>query len=1363
MSDLSTMIKRFFLPVIFSTAVISNTATANTIRITGPTQGVQPATSSLPAATVAPSSADAIRYGPTTSNETLWSIASRYRPNNQISIYQVIGAIFRNNPQAFENSNIHGLIPGSHLVIPTERQMRLEYTDAVKQRLEADQRVSSRSQRRTSAQPQVTAPKPQPAVQAPKPAAPAPKPQEPKPAPTVVAQPEQPTEPMTEVEASEPEAAPKSELIPAKPTALQAQLDASDEQMTKLLESNHLLRVRLAEMQHEVAALKQQVSDDEMLREQIKGFIDQQRAQQAQVVEPQPGLFDRMIANPWMLAALALIPGALIASLLAYFLLGRKREAEDDVKALDAPQSQDETAMVPPPSPAPSDDGVPNLTLDDDDDLDDLFGDEESLFDDPESSLFSQESSLDSKPGGENSGFELGSNLGASSISVNSDDEAIGLEDMERALDEMDSKPEPNPDEELAAMWEQSLQADDDDEDSFDLSYDGDELDFDSPLDPSADGDQIIDQAMLDDLFSSDEDEQPSVASESAPQPEQLVGQAELDALFDSVDVDGAAGNVPSEQDTAEQAAVDKALADIEMMASPAAENDFASMFEQAVDRETDKSADRSTALLDELLEDEDSLTSEIELEEDSTALLDELLDEPEADDLLSNHDIEVAENSTELLDELLADVGEGLDTDDLDIDDFDGDMLDDDIEQQPVALDNIRIEEDSTELLDDILEQHFVPESGEDVERHEENVRESGGGPQQAPFSQEAEKHDDAVLASPEVESTGPEASAGLEASSNDVQSAGLKASTDLDGGAPLATDELPSQDNSDSSAVQEPPQAALAPEPEIDEIEQLLAAADMDSAIRDDRAEIEAIGQTVEQLLESLGNDEQASGDDFDRVEAPGSDELDAVQSPPPATAAEEQAEQSVAAQEERAAESSADFDDEFPVFDEETLLAELDEAPEPEGILQKAAEKMAQDVIDRATLSVDELPEFDEDAAFNDPELEPLQEGEHALDGDDEQAMLDNVVRQLQQAAEAAEKPQPEAIADALSASEQAEPSLAEPASPYSLHGRPDIEFETLDPASLPEFSEDDALQASFDEQYELEQYEREQGIDPQSSPAQEAAAPAEPFSPQPEQQAAEFQESTQPNAQATNIADGPLSEEFVDSAGLDMDALLSDPELQADWERELLVGRPQEVAADTSAADDLSEEEHEIWSASSPEPELEGEDWGEQPEMNIEDVPAFDEDELMADDSAGAESEIYAAEEELEPLSAIDEAASELVTEPQAAEPVKHERPESSYISIDELMKDLDDELLETELDEAPLNLDVGLDEFPDVLSDIGSLDIDSQGEFASKLDLAKAYLEMNDSEGARGLLEQVAQGGDAQLQQEAQALLAKLRN
>lgn len=54
-------------------------------------------------------------YGPTNKNETLWSIASQLRPSRNVSVQQTLLAIYRINPQAFDNQNIHELIPGSRL------------------------------------------------------------------------------------------------------------------------------------------------------------------------------------------------------------------------------------------------------------------------------------------------------------------------------------------------------------------------------------------------------------------------------------------------------------------------------------------------------------------------------------------------------------------------------------------------------------------------------------------------------------------------------------------------------------------------------------------------------------------------------------------------------------------------------------------------------------------------------------------------------------------------------------------------------------------------------------------------------------------------------------------------------------------------------------------------------------------------------------------------------------------------------------------------------------------------------------------------------------------------------------------------
>ncbi|NMU26960.1 hypothetical protein HKB21_15185, partial [Vibrio parahaemolyticus] len=65
----------------------------------------------------------------------------------------------------------------------------------------------------------------------------------------------------------------------------------------------------------------------------------------------------------------------------------------------------------------------------------------------------------------------------------------------------------------------------------------------------------------------------------------------------------------------------------------------------------------------------------------------------------------------------------------------------------------------------------------------------------------------------------------------------------------------------------------------------------------------------------------------------------------------------------------------------------------------------------------------------------------------------------------------------------------------------------------------------------------------------------------------------------------------------------------------------------------------------------------------------------------------------------------------------------------------------------EFEEEDLKLGVGLNEFPDVIGEIGDIDVDNNAEAAGKLDLAKIYLEMNDSQGAIKLLEEAIVYGE----------------
>ncbi len=63
-------------------------------------------------------------YGPVSSTDTLWSIASKVRPSNSVSIHQTLVAIYRANPDAFANGNINNLLKGKVLDIPDESSIQ---------------------------------------------------------------------------------------------------------------------------------------------------------------------------------------------------------------------------------------------------------------------------------------------------------------------------------------------------------------------------------------------------------------------------------------------------------------------------------------------------------------------------------------------------------------------------------------------------------------------------------------------------------------------------------------------------------------------------------------------------------------------------------------------------------------------------------------------------------------------------------------------------------------------------------------------------------------------------------------------------------------------------------------------------------------------------------------------------------------------------------------------------------------------------------------------------------------------------------------------------------------------------------------
>jgi pilus assembly protein FimV len=62
-------------------------------------------------------------YGPIRRNDTLWSIAERMRPGDDISMQQMMLALQRKNPQAFADNNINNLKAGATLSAPSRDEI----------------------------------------------------------------------------------------------------------------------------------------------------------------------------------------------------------------------------------------------------------------------------------------------------------------------------------------------------------------------------------------------------------------------------------------------------------------------------------------------------------------------------------------------------------------------------------------------------------------------------------------------------------------------------------------------------------------------------------------------------------------------------------------------------------------------------------------------------------------------------------------------------------------------------------------------------------------------------------------------------------------------------------------------------------------------------------------------------------------------------------------------------------------------------------------------------------------------------------------------------------------------------------------
>ncbi len=1364
--------------VLMSATQTSSVVQAEGIRLVGPSGEVQSSPSyaedierALPAP---PANTQPSRFfGPTGENQTLWSIASELRPSRGVTVQQTLLAIYRINPQAFENQNIHELIPGSRLRVPSLEQVQSATTAqavAIMKAHEAKLKQPKPTNRATPAQRVTEQPKPQIKV-------------EPKPA----AKPET-------VAATEPKPTPKTiPVIPAPPvttspqgekqvSALKDKLQGSQSELESLEEKNHRLRLMLSEVQSEVETLKSELNDEERIRSEVEKLLAEERQRLAEQQRMQPSTMDKILSNGWLVGLAALIPGALLA-LLVVMLLGRRSKAREEAAAQ---EQQNVDPLAAPIGLAAADELDEELTLDDE-----LFADEDintqSLQEeksDLEEDVFANldDEELDFNLEGDDDPFadigddgdlDVGLDEFESSnngIQVNGEEKALGLEEMERALDEV--APE--------------LEVLDDDESGFDLSDDANEK-----------SDSLSDDAFAE-LLAADEP--------SEELPSDTVDQDMLDDLFAEL------GNDDFDLDT-DEPELKQPVSDDDFSVGEASDDDIDKLlaqYEQPASESEVREADanegpvldeNSTELLDELIDFDEDDTDEFdplnELEAISGFEGDDSIEELDAD-------------STDLLDELIDDVTSELDEEtEADLDPFDDLIREDESPEQNKSEEEELLkslgfgESDAGEKPSSVVESeqtHEDPdiESGLDIDAL---LSESQPDTQQAaeeqpltepeaasePFSSD-EFLGDLEDLSPENDPLMSELDDLFESDSEELLpteqekadfSAELDALFDSEDDLPQQVEKTQAeieeasslqQEATDTDSTQEPSVESDAEvQPHVEQEEDIPAFTPTPNTIENEFG----VPQEEDWLLDEpeLEPETESTNDseeefNFDELDLPEFSEEDALASMAgePALETSESVEpEQIEADLPAESEEEFNFDElDLPEFSEEDALASMSDEPELETSESVKPEQVEADLPAESEeeFNFDELdlPEFSEEDALASMTDEPELETSESVEPEQVEADLPTESEEEFNFDELdlPEFSEEDALASmagepALETSESVEPEQVEADLP--AESEEEFNFDELD---LPEFSEEDAL-ASMEEEPELPSSEtadiepisgedEELSFDDQDLPEfNEEDVLASMNEGAPESPKVEA-ETSRPAIQADNDHDA-LFEVFAQQNGFD-----TDPEVQPTaTEGEPLSNLDDESSMANLLAEDANSEVFEgkldsdtIASAGMDfETMLDvGDDWdGFKPAAdNVSSTEEVPEDQRDVWNSSDALSQPEIAQENWAEQSDLDD-----------FDPKKNQ-----FMTIDELMAQVDRE--GGEFEEEDLKLDVGLNEFPDVIGEIGDIDVDNNAEAAGKLDLAKIYLEMNDSQGAIKLLEEAIVYGEDDIRREAKSLI-----
>ncbi|MCL1160114.1 FimV/HubP family polar landmark protein [Shewanella inventionis] len=1291
------------------------------------------------------------QYGPTTSRDTFWSIAQKVRPNDRVSVYQVMAAVFDANPHAFSGNNYNTLERGMILLIPSADVMAAIPDSVARRRAEQDDRQIARQTPQPRIIPKPVVNKPAPIIEVVK------KPNADQPLQIAQQAPAVKPQPQAAKQADSAEIKDLNSAIDkanTKTLMLTDELARVQDELMVSNNDNQALKNKIGQMNLNISSLEE---DLQLLNEKHdKLTIEYEKLLQqvgdntvAPVVEEPTDFWRSLMDNTMLLIAAASLPLLLIFGFI-FWLLTRRNKTQAAVEEQEA--KQPEAAAKQAESPAQDvevddeNDLVIHLDDDDDESIDDLLNlDSAELR--PEASLANDTE------------MDLADDVFATEDENN---DGSSLDDLwAEAMEEQDSDLEPlNDDDDLDSLLaglddepaaKLSSTAPEDDLDSLLAGLDGDDASDNDALDASAEND--IDSLLAEFDMPAETESDKTQAAESEPEPEledeEPEAEPEAETVSNDDDIDSllAEFDMPAETESDEtQAAETESEPEPETVSNDDDIDSLLAEFDMPAETESDETQAAESESEPEL-EDEEPEASQLDEEPEPETVS----NDDDIDSLLAEFDMPAetesdetqaaeAESEPELEDEEPEAEPEAEQTSELDQEpetELDTAEADDDITDQPTSTD------DDTEQLSTELDDENEQPSDDDIDSLLAGLAAIPEDKDQQLALDDGEEDDLASLIAAELEDDSDEQNDGSVESDDDIDA--LLASLNEPVTEPETTDV---SDVDETEADDEDLAAQIAAELE-DESD---TDSEADSVLDDTEPSDDDIDALLAGLDEPLDEPSDEPNDEL-------SNEPSDVPSHEPVTEATsaEQSDDTQADDEDLAAQIAAELEDEdlnniaanisdSSDDDIDALLASFNEPQmdspffqeDAQGVAPKAEPAELDDDVEALLASFEQEVE-DDDAQSS---LEPQQDVESELDSLEDQDLfneLDEYLNDLD-------------LNNTEDNDDDASPELDGDDKSFL-----DAELDALLAQSDSDDTIDDALEESLEDT--LEESLEESGEVVGSDDTDKQALAFELEDAAIETPEADDTSEDELNALLASMGDDDVTLDDLDFDNTDAPSADETPQHSAkankdsgffndlkankpkpamlDWESDLF--KAAETAAKTKS-DELNVSDDDLLAAFSQSLK----------EDDTDDYTSED-DFILSDDNLTVD----------EALAALDEKERSKFSEYSVSDDdlMSFER-ENGYIDIDKLLNDADEDDDRTDQYK---DVDVDMGEVNSLIGNADMIDVDDEeNSVNAKLDLARAYIEIEDQDSAKALLKEVQMDGNDRQKAEADSLLKGFR-